>query len=294
MRVLVTGENSYAGKQFYKRIIELNKGWIIDFITVRDNSWRDVDFSIYEAIYHVAAIVHLKERPEMKEIYYKVNRDLTFDLAKKAKSEGVKSFVYLSTIAVYGLIGYIGKDTEISKKTRENSLTYYGKSKLEGEKLLNTLQANNFKVAILRIPMIYGYNSPGNYQSLSNMVKKIRIFPMVNNRRSLIFVDHLSDIVIYLISNMSSGQFLVKNPEDVSTLNMVNEIARNHEIKIYKSSVLGHLIKILGNRLQITRKMFGNIYYKNDDCIIEGFVYDNLSFEESITRSECKEIGDIH
>lgn len=294
MRVLVTGENSYAGKQFYKRIIELNKGWTIDFITVRDNSWKEVDFSVYEAIYHVAAIVHIKEKPEMKETYYKVNRDLTFDLAKKAKNEGVKSFVYLSTIAVYGLIGYIGRDTEISKNTIENPQTYYGKSKLEGEKILNTLQANNFKVAILRIPMIYGYNCPGNYQSLSNTVKKIRIFPIVNNRRSLIFVDHLSDIVIYLIKSMSSGLFLVKNPADISTLNMVNEIARNHEIKIYKSSLLGHLIKMLGNRLQITRKMFGNIYYKNEDSIIEGFVYDNLSFEESITLSECKEIGEIH
>ena len=108
MRVLVTGENSYAGRQFEKRILELNMDWEIDFVSVRNNDWEKEDFSRYDAIYHVAAIVHQKEKKENESLYYEINRDLTYELAVKAKSEGVKSFVFLSTMAVYGLIGKIG------------------------------------------------------------------------------------------------------------------------------------------------------------------------------------------
>ncbi|PKH09210.1 NAD-dependent epimerase/dehydratase family protein, partial [Planomicrobium sp. MB-3u-38] len=193
MKILVTGQNSYAGTQFAKRITELNKGWGIDFVSVRDNAWEQKDFSLYDAIYHVAGIVHKKETAENKNIYYKVNRDLTYQLALKAKKEGVKSFVFLSTMAVYGLIGKIGEDTIISRETEPNPTSNYGKSKLEAEGLLEELQSSNFNISILRIPMIYGPNCPGNYNSLSKLARKIPVFPKIDNKRSMIFVDHLSD-----------------------------------------------------------------------------------------------------
>lgn len=291
MRVLVTGENSYAGRQFEKRILDLKMDWKVDFLSVRSDRWRAKDFSSYDAIYHVAAIVHQKEKAENEALYYKINRDLTFELAKKAKLEGVKSFVFLSTIAVYGLIGRIGEDTIISKETKENPISYYGKSKLEAEQKISILQSDDFQVSILRIPMIYGYGCPGNYSALSKLAKKVPVFPKINNRRSLLYIDHLSDIVKHLISNKVSGLFLVKNPKDINTLNMVNEIASNNNKKIINSSVLSILIKKIGNKFNVTRKMFGNVFYKNEDCKIEGFEYSELSFEESISLAEGKELG---
>ena len=294
MRVLVTGENSYAGRQFEKRMLELNSDWEIEFISVRNDQWRTKNFSSYDAIYHVAAIVHQKEKEENESIYYKINSDLTYGLAVKAKSEGIKSFVFLSTMAVYGLIGWIGEDTIISKETVENPTTYYGKSKLEAENKLNSLQSDDFNVSILRIPMIYGYGCPGNYRALSRLAKKTPLFPRLSNKRSLIYIDHLSDLVRYLIINETSGLFLVKNPEDVNTLSMVNEIAKNNNKRIINSNILSFFITIFGNKFSITRKMFGSIIYKNEDCIIDDFQYTKLSFEESIARAEGEKLDGGH
>ena len=227
MRILVTGENSYAGRQFDKRMLELNSEWKIDFISVRNDEWKSKDFSSYDALYHVAAIVHQKEKSENESLYYKINRDLTYELAVKAKSEGVKSFVFLSTMAVYGLVGEIGKDTVIYKKTKENPHSYYGKSKLEAEVKLRSLDSIDFKIAVLRIPMIYGKECPGNYKLISRLSKITPIFPKLNNERSMIFIDHLTDIVAYIMDKKVSGVLLIRNPENINTLDIVNEIAKN-------------------------------------------------------------------
>jgi len=292
MKVLVTGTNSYAGTQFAKRITELNKEWNIEFVSVRDNAWEDKDFSPYDSVYHVAGIVHKKETSRNKDLYSKVNRDLTYQLALKSKNDGVKSFVFLSTMAVYGLIGKIGKDTVISKETPAKPTSYYGKSKLDAEVLLNTLQSQKFNVSILRIPMIYGYGCPGNYSALSKLAKKTPIFPKINNKRSLIYIDHLSDLVIHLIENKVAGLFLVKNPEDVNTLDMVNEIAQFNNKKIYKSMFLKFLIQLFGNRSSLAKKMFGNMVFKLEDCKVEGFKYEALSFKESIALAEGREMNE--
>lgn len=286
MKVLVTGQNSYAGKQFAKRMTDINKGWEIDFISVRDNAWKEESFSNYDAVYHVAGIVHKKETAKTENIYYKVNRDLSYQLALKAKSEGVKSFIFLSTMAVYGLIGKIGEDTIISKETKAAPISHYGKSKLEAEELLKKLQSSQFNISILRIPMIYGPYCPGNYRSLSILARNTPVFPKINNRRSMIYVDYLSDVVAHVIVENLSGVMLVKNPEDVDTLEMVSKIAKQHNNKIYYSELAGLFIKTFGNKLTVTRKMFSSICYKDADCRINGFEHKKLSFVESIKQTE--------
>lgn len=286
MKVLVTGTNSYAGTQFGKRIMELNNGWNIEFVSVRDNAWKDKDFSPYEAVYHVAGIVHKKETVKNKDLYYKVNRDLTYQLAMKAKKEGVKSFVFLSTVAVYGLIGKIGEDTVISKETKAAPTSHYGKSKLDAEELLNTLQSQEFNVALLRIPMIYGYGCPGNYSSLSKLAKLTPIFPKINNKRSFIYIDHLTDAVEHIIKCRLSGVFLLKSPLELNTRYIVNEIGKLHNRKIYNSIILGFLVFKLGNKFKVTRKLFSNVILNDKEIFMKGFSYENLSFEESIIKSE--------
>ncbi len=72
----------------------------------------------------------------MEELYYKVNRDLTIELANKAKNAGVKQFIFMSTLSVYGLVGAVGKEVMINKDTLCRPNSFYGKSKLEAEQLL--------------------------------------------------------------------------------------------------------------------------------------------------------------
>ena len=286
MKVLITGKNSYAGKEFIKRMHAKDSDLVIDAISVRDNKWMTLDFSVYDAIYHVAAIVHLKEKPSMEQEYYRVNSNLPYEIAHKAKSEGVKSFVFLSSIAVYGILGQIGKDIVISKETKESPKTFNGKSKLAAEKLLIPLQSKNFNIAILRIPLIYGYNCPGNYNSLSKLARLTPVFPNLNNKKSMIFIDHLSDIVEFIIRNKKYGTFLVNNPENFNTLYLVKEIAKNHDKKIFHSNILSVILKLFGNRFSVTQKLFGTVYYKIEDTKIEDFKFEATSFEKTIALSE--------
>lgn len=290
MKILITGKNSYAGKEFIKRMKVKNSNFVIDAISVRNDEWMSLDFSVYDAIYHVAAIVHLKEKPAMEQEYYRVNSELTYEIAKKAKNEGVKSFVFLSSIAVYGILGQIGKDIVITKETKENPKTFNGKSKLAAEKLLKPLQSESFNIALLRIPLIYGPGCPGNYSSLSKLAKITPIFPSIDNERSMVYIDHLSDIVEHVMLNELEGTFLINNPENFKTLDVVNQIAKIHDKKIYNSKLAGLFLSVFGNKIGIFKKMFGTVHYDLKDTKIKGFSYSDIDFSQSLEISESKNI----
>ena len=150
-QILITGTNSYVGTSF-KQYIEKKNGnmpledrWHVTFVSVRNSEWKKMDFSKYDTILHVAAIVHQKEQPEMEALYYAVNTKLTEELADKAKAERVRQFVFLSTMSVYGMtMGQITEETECTP------ITFYGKSKLAAERYLYEQRSDTFKVAVIR------------------------------------------------------------------------------------------------------------------------------------------------
>lgn len=127
----------------------------------------------------------------MEELYYKVNRDLTIDVAKKAKREGVKQFIFMSSIIVYGDSSHINKKRVINQNTIPIPSNFYGRSKLQAEQGITPLMDDKFKVVILRPPMIFGKGAKGNYPKLSKMACKLPLFPDVNNERSMLYIDNL-------------------------------------------------------------------------------------------------------
>lgn len=284
MRILVTGKNSYAGKQFAYRLKSLNISWEVDFISVRDNSWKNTIFSKYKAIYHVAAIVHKKEMASNEREYYQINSELPYEIAKKARNEGVKSFVFLSSIAVYGVIGDIGKKEYITKKTQENPHTLNGKSKLAAEKLLNQLNSPEFKVSILRVPLIYGEGCPGNYSALIKLSKMIPLFPMVENERSMIHVNRLSDIVHYIIDKDLEGTFLVNDHRNVNTSELFYIMRKSRGKSTYLSKGLGSIVLSLGKRNMKIKKLFGNMCYLTNDTYIPGFETNKSDVSEGLQQ----------
>jgi len=114
---------------------------------MEDNSWVEYDFSDYDAVFHVAGIAHISSDPEKKELYYKVNRDLTIETAKKAKNEGVKQFIFMSSIIVYGASSQINNERIIHELIKPEPQDFYGDSKLQAEKGLESLRNDNFKTA---------------------------------------------------------------------------------------------------------------------------------------------------
>ena len=200
-KILITGANSYIGTSFEKYIKEnYPNDYCIDTVDMIDGSWRKKSFAGYDSVFHVAGIAHQKETKKNAHLYYKVNRDLAIETANKAKDDGVKQFVFLSSMSVYGM------DTGvITKETTPKPKSHYGKSKLQAEQKIVPLQDKNFKVCILRPPMVYGKDCKGNFQTVVRIVKKSPVFPKANNKRSMIYIDHLSSFVNLCVRGELSG-----------------------------------------------------------------------------------------
>lgn len=273
-RVLITGAHSYIGESFIRYV---NRHYTGNFetnaISVRDNSWKSIDFSSYDCVLHVAGIAHIKENDNNRHQYFEVNRDLTIELAMKAKKEGVKQFIVLSSMSVYGLMS-----GHIMKYTIPNPVNAYGKSKLQADNFLEKIEDDGFKVAILRPPMVYGKDCKGNYQILRKLALKSRVFPSVFNQRSMIYIGNLCEFICKIIEEESRGIFFPQNKEYVSTSNMVQIIAQLNGKKCVLIPIFNPLIRIIP--AQIIKKAFGNLTYERVDTV------DTFGFIESLRLSE--------
>jgi nucleoside-diphosphate-sugar epimerase len=258
--ILITGINSYVGMSVEKWLVSYGESNLIDTISLRDNSWKNTDFSKYDVIIHVAGIAHVSSDPDLEQLYYKVNRDLTIETAKKAKKEGVKQFIFLSSIIVYGE----GENAKgiINKKTVPKPTNFYGNSKLEAEFGIKALENNAFKVVILRPPMIYGKGSKGNYQTLSKAAKKLLVFPDIKNQRSMIHIDNLCEFIRLIIENEDSGTFFPQNDEYVCTSEMVELISQVNSKRVILTKIFNPILNLIGSKIGIINKVFGDLFYE--------------------------------
>lgn len=219
-KVLITGLNSYIGNSFEKNC---GDDFIIEKISLKDESWQTLDFSKYDAILHVAGIAHTSKDPSLKDKYYAVNTELTYELAKIAKNSGVKQFVFMSSIIVYGDSAPIGQQKIITKDTLPQPDDFYGDSKLQAELKLKTLVSEDFSVAIVRPPMVYGNGSKGNYPKLVKLAKYTFIFPKVANQRSVVYIGNLVSQLKDILNNNYEGTFLPQDDKYFCTSEFIKE-----------------------------------------------------------------------
>ncbi|MDR5658768.1 NAD-dependent epimerase/dehydratase family protein [Serpentinicella sp. ANB-PHB4] len=253
-RVIITGKNSYIGTSLENWLLKEPTKYKVDTIDMKDNSWKEKDFSSYDVVFHVAGIAHIKETCDNQDLYYKVNRDLAYEAAQKAKQDRVEQFIFLSSMSVYGIEnGVIDIDTPLKPDSA------YGKSKIEAEGLINKLQDDSFIVATLRPPMVYGKGCRGNYPRLVGLALKTPIFPKVDNKRSMIYIDNLSELVKQLIDNRSGGLFFPQNAEYVNTSEIVRLIAEVHGKKIMTTKLFNPLLRLLN--VSTVNKVFGDLVY---------------------------------
>ncbi len=229
-----------------------------------DDSWKDISFSDYDVVYHVAGIAHSdirKVSQETKDLYYKVNSELAIETAKKAKADGVKQFIFMSSAIVYGDSSKIGKEKVITKDTPAGPDNFYGDSKLCAEKGLLPLNDNNFKVVILRCPMVYGKGSNGNFPTLEKLALTLPAFPNVKNSRSMLYIGNLCEFVRLMIVNEESGTFWPANRETSNTSYVVKLLAQQNGKKILLISGFTWLLKILSVFTGLVNKAFGSLTY---------------------------------
>lgn len=261
-RILITGKNSYIGTSLENWLMKEPDKYYVDRVSTRDDLWKEKNLSSYDVVFHVAAVVHQREKPEMKELYFKVNRDLPIELAKKSKLAGVSQFIFMSTMAVYGENGKLGQEVVINRNTLVNPKTFYGISKVEAEAELNKLNGDGFRVVVLRPPMVYGPDCPGNYARLEKLAIKSPVFPMIDNKRSMLHIDKLCQSLKEYINEEVEGLYFPQDDEYVNTSLMVKELAEKNGKSIYLSKAAGLIIKLIGKRVNLINKVFGNLVYE--------------------------------
>ena len=189
----------------------------------------------------------------------------------------------MSTMGVYGInSGVINKSTKTLPKTS------YSKSKFEAENLIMNLKNDKFKIAVLRPPLVYGYNCKGNYKFLSTFTRKILIFPNLNNKRSMIFIDNLSNYIKSIIDVKLDGILLPQNKDYVNVSSLIKKIGEVHNRKIIRTKIL-NIVKLF-TFINTFKKVFGDFYYSRElYSTVEWEILDEaniVDFETSVMLSE--------
>ena len=259
MKIVITGFSGFIGTNFVKDScsFDITK---VDLLTQKVS---EIDFTGMDSILHLAALVHqMQGTPENQ--YFKVNRDLTYEIAKQAKAQGVKQFVFMSTAKVFG------EFTTGRPAWDENSeccpQDAYGKSKYEAEKLLLSLQDENFKVAIVRSPLVYGAGVKANMYNLIKLVNRCPLLPLgrINNVRSIVYVGNLVGLLKHIIQTKASGVFIAGDKQPLSTTQLIKliAIASNKKVILFKTpQFVLNLAKYV--KPSIIDRLFGSLELDN-------------------------------
>lgn len=281
MNILITGAGSYVGTSV-ENWLKKDSRFIVDSVDTFEGNWKKADYSKYDVVYHVAGIAHVNADPKMEDLYYKINSELTIEIAKYAKNAGVKQFIFMSSMIVFHESQSL-KTEVLTKDTEPNPNGFYGDSKLQAELGLKELECDTFKVCILRPPMIYGPNSKGNFPRLANFATKTPFFPAWHNKRSMLFIDNLGEFVKQVVLHELSGTFYPQNRELADTVEIIRFFAKEAGHKVWITKLFNPFVWIGSFVLQPINKMFATYYYDPEMSRME-FEYQLVSFEESLKR----------
>lgn len=285
-RVLITGANSYIGTRVQKWLNKYPDAFEVSVLDMLDKGWRNTSFLGFDAVYHVAGIAHQKDVPD--SLYEEVNYKLAVDVARKAQEDGVKQFVFMSSGAVYSQNDRRHRMIAVDENTSLRPTTPYGISKMKAEEGLFAL-SGDMKIAIVRPPMVYGPGAKGNYNSLRRIALRLPVFPYIDNRRSMIYIDNLCEFIRLLIMTEGAGIFLPQNKDYVNTSDLVKEIRKCHGQKTHLVKGFNWAMALLGKFVNPVNKAFGTFYYITRTNYFNES-YQAIGFRESIELTENEKL----
>ena len=283
MQILIIGKNSYIGNHINEWLN--NHGHHVEQLDVLKDEWKTFDYSPYDVIVHVAGIVH---QPNCKdwELYKRVNTDMPISIATMAKEQGVKQYVFFSTMGVYDVKkelrpNVVDEDTPLTPKSM------YGKSKLMAEEGLQKLQDEHFNIVCLRPPSVYGKGCRGGYiTGFTSIVRKLPIIPKAYTdvKQSFIYIDNLSEFVRLAIEKNLYGAFCPQDDKTISANELLQVIADGIGKKLPESKFLGLLVRLF-HFMPLIKKAYGGIEYSKDLSTINNVNYVVVTFEEGIRKT---------
>ena len=277
MKVLIVGKNSYIGCHIGEYILRAEPNSEISYVSVRDNNWKQEDYSCYDAVVFAAAIVHRKDitDPELSDC---VNALLPWEFAKIVREQGVKRFLFLSTAAVYGAKKTLPKGNVISAESPTRPADLYGTSKLKAEKLLQDLETDRFFVSIVRPMNVYGGNCPGNYMPM--MKKIVRALPVLPRaftevKQGIVHVDNLAKLCYLALSANASGIYHAQDADPCSCFELMKALAQ--EMGKSKKELPCHGLMKLFTWNSLVVKLFGGVSYDSNLALCEHGDYSEVN-----------------
>lgn len=284
IELLLTGASGFIGSNVRAQMPDSIR---VTPLSVRNDDWRNADFSRFDAVLHAAGIAHVLDGSMMGEAYHEVNCVRTLEIAEKAKKAGVGLFVFLSSIIVFGAPTPAGVHAPITPQTAPNPENAYGKSKLDAENGLRAMEADSFRVAILRLPMVYGRGCKGNYTRLASLARKCPLFPAFDNRRSMLYIENLTSLIAKIVFDCPSGTYHPRDGVSRSTCEIARAICAAHGKKCVQTRLLAPAVRLMGKG-GIVRRAFGDQEYASDMPDYPAN-YRAFDFESAIRKTEGDE-----
>lgn len=272
-KILIVGSGSYIGRSFIKYLESFQSEYVVSAIGARGFVPTPDKFKGYECVFCTVGVAHIKETNENRHIFYDINYDLVVRIAEAAKAAGVEQFILLSSMSVYGLI-----TGNISKETKANPITAYGKSKLLADNKITEMTDESFSFTCIRPPMVYGKDCSGNYQRLRKLTLLSPLFPDINNQRSMVYIGNLCEFIKECIDKKKTGIYFPQNSEYVNTSEMVRLIAEYNGKSVRLTKAFNWIISMAS--FDMIQKVFGNLTYEKTDIV------EKYSFAESIRETE--------
>lgn len=281
-KILILGKSSYIGEKMFSWLKRWPNQYHTKIISTMNLDWQKEDFSQFDTVVNFAGIAHINNiTPDMKDLFYSVNRDLAISMCRWSKENGVHHFIQFSSMNVYG--DYC---ENVCDRDAVGPTSFYGDSKLQGDIGIFAMASDDFTVSSVRPPFVYGKGCRGNYNKISKIAKITPVFPDFKNKKSMIFIDNLCEFIRLLIDEGRGGVFTPQNKELVSTADLVREIAKCANRRIWFTKLFNWGIPI-GNKLTRTiRRAFADDCYSMYLSDYYDFRYCVVDFKESIKITE--------
>lgn len=256
--VLLIGKNSYIGKNF-----------INDYSNVLNISEYDSHlplsvetFKNFDVVIHLAGIAHVSAKKKMDSLYFSVNRDLAIQSCDLAKKAGVKQFIFMSSMIIYGKDNKIGEPFIITEETKPNPCNAYGQSKLDADLYIQKQCDDNFKTLVIRTPMVYGDNCKGNVPKLKKLALKLPVLPSIHNERSVIEIHNLTRFFNDSIKEKLYGVYYPQDPQYFDTTNFMINYRKVNNKKSKESKFMSFCVKFASIFIGSFKKMYSSKIYE--------------------------------